>query len=336
MKAVVYEEYGGPSQVADIPVPELPPGHILVKMAYAAINMRDLNLRAGMFRNIPPPLGTTAKTVGNEGSGTIVASTDEQQTYPIGTQVYFREAYQLPAGGTWQEYVLAKPQDVLPIQPGKDLREAAALRTGYQSALVALEIGGFQAREGTDQLVLAPAVGSSVGNAAIQLARVYGAPEPITTAGSTAKAEKARASGYHNVIDLTQESIRDGVKRLTGGGFGAGVDIALDILGGPYMPDTIAALKPGKTIVIMGGSAGLQVSFIIFDLVAPRKKMLPLNLIFESPEVRWSALQRIDRLWHEGRVHPLVDRVFPVSEAVEAQRYFKEDRPFGKVLLSFE
>ena len=333
MKAVVYEEYGGPSQVVDIPVPKLPPGHILVKMAYASINGRDLNLRAGMFRNIPPPLGATSNIVGNEGSGTIVASTDEQQTYPIGTQVFFREGYHLPAGGTWQEYVLATPQDVLPIRPGKDLREAAALRTGYQSALVALEIGGFQAREGTDQLVLAPAVGSSVGNAAIQLARAYGAPEPITTAGSSAKAEKARASGYSNVIDLTQESLRDGARRLTNG---AGVDVALDILGGPYMPDTIAALKPGKTIVIMGGAAGLHVSFVIFDLVAPRKSMRPLNLIFESPDVRRAALERIDRLWNEDRVHPLIDRVFPVSEAIEAQRYFQEDRPFGKVLLSFE
>lgn len=208
----------------------------------------------------------------------------------------------------------------------------AGLRTGYQSALIALEIGEFAAKEGTDQLVLAPAVGSSVGNAAIQLARAYGAPEPITTAGSAAKAEKARALGYTRVIDLTQESLLEGVKRLTGG---AGVDVALDILGGVYMPDTIAALKPGKTIVIMGGAAGLQVSFLIFDLVGPRKSMRPLNLIFEAPEVRRGALERIVSLWEAGRIHPLIDRIFPASEAAEAQRYFKEDRPLGKVLLAF-
>jgi NADPH2:quinone reductase len=333
MKAVVFEEFGGPSQVVDVPVPDLPPGHILIKMAFAAINPRDLNLRAGMFRNIPPPLGSTSNIVGNEGSGTIVASTDEQETYPVGTQVFFREAYHLPNGGTWQEYVVATPQDVLPIRPGKDIREAAALRTGYQSAFVALEIGGFQTSDGTDQLVLAPAVGSAVGNAAIQLARAYGAPEPITTAGSTAKAEKARALGYSRVVDLTQESLIDGVRRLTNG---TGVDVALDILGGPYMPDTIAALKPGKTIVVMGGAAGLHVSFLIFDLVAPRKTMRPLNLIFESPDVRRNALERIVRLWEEDRIHPLIGQVFPVSEAAEAQRCFKEERPLGKVLLSFE
>lgn len=333
MKAVIFEDYGGPSQVVDIAIPELPPGHLLIKMAFAAINPRDLNLRAGLFRNIPPPLGATSKIVGNEGSGTVVASTDEQQTFPIGTRVFFREAYHLPNGGTWQEYVVAAPKDVLAVPPGKDMREAAALRTGYQSALVALETGGFQATEGTDQLVLAPAVGSSVGNAAIQLARAYGAPEPITTAGSTAKAEKARASGYSRVIDLSQESLRDGVKRLTNG---AGVDVALDILSGPYFADTLAALKPGKTLVVMGGAAGLQVSFMMVDLVGPRKSMRPLNLIFESPEVRRHALERIVPLWAQDRLHPLVDRVFPASEAEEAQRYFKEGRPFGKVLLSFE
>ncbi len=333
MKAVVFEEYGGPSQVVDMPVPDLPPGHILIKMAFAAINPRDLNLRAGMFRHVPPPLGTTSKIVGNEGAGTIVASTDEQHTYPIGTRVFFREAYHLPCGGTWQEYVVATPQDVLPIQPHKDMGEAAALRTGYQSAFMGLEIGGFQVADGADQLVLAPAVGSSVGNAAIQLARAYGAPEPITTAGSTAKAEKARALGYSRVIDLTQESLREGVARLTEG---AGVDVALDILGGPYMPDTIAALKPGKTLVVMGGAAGLHVSFMITDLVGPRKTIRPLNLLMSPLETRRNALTHIVQLWEADRIHPLIDRVFPASEAVEAQRYFKEERPLGKVLLSFE
>jgi NADPH:quinone reductase-like Zn-dependent oxidoreductase len=333
MKAVTFEDYGGPSQVVDVPVPELPPGHLLIKMAFAAINPRDLNLRAGMFRNIPPPLGASSKIVGNEGSGTVFASTDEQHTYPVGTHVFFREAYHLPNGGTWQEYVVAKPQDVLPVQAGKDMREAAALRTGYQSALMALEIVGFQASQGTDQLVLAPAVGSSVGNAAIQLARAYGAPEPITTAGSTAKAEKAHTLGYSKVIDLSQESLRDGVKRLTGG---AGVDVALDILIGPYLSDTIAALKPGKTIVIMGGSAGVQVSFLLTELVGPVKNMRPLNVIFSPPQVRQSALERIVGLWEHNHIHPLVDRMFPISEAAEAQRYSKEGRPLGKVLLSFE
>src|SRR5690242_6305578 len=100
MKAIVFEEYGGPSQVVDVDVSELPPGHLLIKMAYAAINPRDLNLRAGMFRNIPPPLGASSKIVGNEGSGTIVASNDAQQTYSLGTRVFFREAYHLPRGGT--------------------------------------------------------------------------------------------------------------------------------------------------------------------------------------------------------------------------------------------
>lgn len=134
MKAVVFEDYGGPSMLADVPDPDLLPGQILIQMAYAGINPRDLNLRAGMFQHIPPPLGATSKIVGNEGAGTIVAAAEETPTYPIGTPVFFREAYHLPKGGTWQEYAVATPRDVLPIQPQQDLREAAALRTGYQSA----------------------------------------------------------------------------------------------------------------------------------------------------------------------------------------------------------
>lgn len=99
MKAVVFEDYGGPSMLADVPDPDLLPGQILIQMAYAGINPRDLNLRAGMFQHIPPPLGATSKIVGNEGAGTIVASAEETPTYPIGTPVFFREAYHLPKGG---------------------------------------------------------------------------------------------------------------------------------------------------------------------------------------------------------------------------------------------
>ncbi len=333
MKAVVFEDYGSPSQIVEIPDPTPPPGHVLIKMSLAAINPRDINLRVGMFRNMPPPLGATSKILGNEGVGTIMASADEQQTYPVGTRVLFREAYHLPQGGTWQEYVVAKPQDVLPIPPHKDMREAAALRTAYQSAIIALGLGGFQANNGADQVVLAPCVGGGVGNAAIQLARAYGASEPVTTAGSTAKAEKARALGYSKVIDLTQESLRDGARRLTNG---AGVDVALDTLGGPYLAEALAALKPGKTLVVMGGPAGMQTTLVIPELVGPRKTIRSLNVLFESPEVRKQALEQIMRLWLEDRIHPLVYRSFHFTEAQEAQRYLKEDRPFGKVLLSFE
>ncbi|HET8841735.1 MAG TPA: zinc-binding alcohol dehydrogenase family protein [Ktedonobacteraceae bacterium] len=243
MKSIQFGEYGSPFQVVEVPTPTLEPGQLLVKMAVASVNPRDVSVRDGVFRHIPPPVGPSSKIVGLEGSGVVVASSEDAQTYPVGSFVFFRQAYHLPHGGTWQEYVVATPQDLLPIPPGKDMFEAAAIRIPYHTALLGLEKAGFQRAGDPNQVVFVPAVGSAVGNAAIQLVRAFGIQEPITTAGNSAKAEKARALGYSKVIDLSTEPLVDGVRRLTNG---VGVDVAIDMLGGAYTGQILSILKPGK------------------------------------------------------------------------------------------
>lgn len=333
MKTIQFEEYGSPFQVVDVPVPDLEPNQVLVKMTAASVNPRDPTVRNGMFRHIPPPVGPSSKIVGLEGSGIIAASSEEEPVYPVGTRVFFRQAYHLPKGGTWQEYVVATSQDLISVPEHKDMFEAAALRIPYQTALLALEKAGFQRDGGADQSVLAPAVGSGVGNAAIQLARAYGIQEPITTAGATAKAEKARALGYDKVIDLSCESIYDGVMRLTNG---AGVDVAIDILGGSYTGQILSAIKNGKTLVVCGVSAGAQATILIFELLTKGKHINSLNIALTPPTIRESALDAVLHLWYENRIHPLIDRIFPFTQAEEAQRYLMEDRPMGRVMLAFE
>jgi NADPH2:quinone reductase len=333
MKSIQFEDYGSPLRVVDCPVPRLQPGQLLIKMIAAAINQRDNNIHMGLFRHLPLPLVPSSHILGNEGAGCIVDSADEEQTYPLGTHVFFRDGYHLPCGGTWQEYVVATPSQVQPIPPHKDLLEAAALRTAYQSAYIALDLAGFPWNSAGDQIVFATSAGGGVGNAAIQLARAYGAQEPVTTAGSTAKAEKARSLGYSKVIDLTRESLQDGVMRLTNG---EGVDIALDTLGGPYTAQALESLKPGKTLVLVGFTAGAEATIKLSELIGKRKHIESVNILSSPQNVFESSFDCILRLWLEDRVHPLIDRIFPAAEAQEAQRYQMEDRPFGKVLLSFE
>ncbi|HEY7419847.1 MAG TPA: zinc-binding dehydrogenase, partial [Ktedonobacteraceae bacterium] len=258
---------------------------------------------------------------------------DDQQTYPIGTSVFFRHAYHLPHGGTWQEYVVATPQDLIPLPPDKDVFEAAAIRVPYQTALLGLEKGGFRPDGEAEQVVLAPAVGGAVGNAAIQLVRAYGVQEPVTTAGSTIKAERAQALGYSKVVDLSRESVHDGVMRFTNG---TGVDIALDMLGGAYTEQFLSVLKPGKALVVCGFSAGPQATISIPQLMGMGKQIYSFNVIMMPPALQESALDRVFHLWNENRIRPLIDRVFPFTEAEQAQRYLKESRPLGRVLLTFE
>ena len=227
MRAIQFSEYGSYDtlQRVELPQPIPEPGQIVVKMTAAAINPLDNLMRQGRvnFGQRPPLI------LGNEGAGVIAT---EGSDLPVGTRVMLRRAYHLPRGGTWQEYVLAPRQAVEPLPDGTSDLEAAAMRTAYDTAYMALTYrGGFQ----PGQVVFAPAVGSSVANAVIQLGRILGAERVITTASSSAKARYARGLGYEDVIDLSQESIRDGIAHLTKN---AGVDLVIDGMDGRCLTDS--------------------------------------------------------------------------------------------------
>jgi NADPH:quinone reductase len=207
--------------------------------------------------------------------------------------------------------------------------EAAALRTAYDTAYMGLIYHG---RLQPGQVVFAPGVGSSVGNAVIQLGKILGAAHVITTAGSNAKAERARELGYENVIDLTQESIRDGIARLTEKN---GVDLVIDCLGGDITAQSLEVLKPGCTLVLMGTSAGRQSHVNLLAIISKSLKIVGHMTAFVPQEVMDEAFHAYFKLWTEGQIQPLIDRTFPFEQVVEAQRYQVESRPFGKVLLTF-
>jgi NADPH2:quinone reductase len=324
MKAVQISSYGDYDQLqlVDLPQPVPEAGQVLVRMTVAAINPLDHHTRLGIIpwaRKLPIILGS-------EGVGVIASEGSDLQ---MGTVVMFQHAYFLPRGGTWQEYVLAPRSSVVPLPDGVNYMEAAALRTAYDTAYTGLIYHGHLQ---PGQVVFAPGVGSSVGNAVIQLGKILGAAHVITTAGSNAKAERARELGYENVIDLTQESIRDGIARLTEKN---GVDLAIDCLGGDITAQSLEVLKPGGTLVLMGTSAGRQSHVNLLAIISKSLKIVGHMTAFGPPEVMDEAFHAYFKLWTEGQIQPLIDRTFPFEQEVEAQRYQVESRPFGKVLLTF-
>ncbi len=324
MRAVVVSAFGGFEQLrlVDMPQPEPGAGQVLVKMIAAAINPLDNLIRLGAVTlGKQPPF-----ILGNEGAGIITSSGSDLS---IGTRVMFREAYNLPNGGTWQEYVLAPREAVVPLPDGVSMLEAAALRTGFMTAYLALV---YRAKLRPGQIVFAPAVGSSVGNAVIQLGRALGAAQVITTAGSHAKAERARELGYTDVIDLSKETITAGIARLTGN---AGVDVMVDGLGGDFTRQGMAALKRGGVLMLVGSTADQEAHFDIAHFMLKDVRILGMQAAFAPRDVAVEGFRTIFTLWQEGHIHPVVDRTFPVEQVIEAQRYQVAARPFGKVLLTF-
>ncbi|WP_206301555.1 zinc-binding dehydrogenase [Streptomyces sp. V2] len=217
------------------------------------------------------------------------------------------------------------PAHLLPLPDAVDDTAAAALSAGggYLTAYLALtELAGFRPG-GT---VLAPGSGGSVGQGGVEIARYLGAALAVTTATSTAKAELGRAAGYE-VADLTRESLRDGVARLTGG---RGVDVVLD---GEVTGQALGVLARGGTLVGIGCSAGTHAGVDITDLIWKAAHIHGFSFsLFSLAQVDSANAVLLDLVAREA-ITPLVDSVFPLEQAARAQRRLIEGGPFGRVLL---
>jgi NADPH2:quinone reductase len=174
-------------------------------------------------------------------------------------------------------------------------------------------------------------VGGSVANAAIQLARVQGAGRIITSAGRRDKAEQARGLGYTDVIDLSEESLSEGVMRLTEG---KGVEVALDSIGGSITGECLGSLATGGRVVSMGYPAGTAATIDVMALIWKAASIHGFNMYFQSPEAFGEAWGVILKLVNERKVKPVIDRTYRLAEAAEATRHLIEDRPMGKVVLT--
>jgi NADPH2:quinone reductase len=247
---------------------------------------------------------------------------------PIGTRVMLVGPFGFGRPGTWQEYVIASPSEAIPVPESLSDVEASAVPVAYQAAQLAL-VNGCALVPGMDLLI--PGVGGSVANAAIQLARAQGAGRVITSAGHTDKAEHAAELGFADVIDLSRESLSEGVRRLTGG---KGVDVALDTIGAPITGEALASVGRNGLVVVMGYAGGTTPTIDVMHLIWKPARIAGFNGMFQPPEAYAEAWSVILRLLSEGLVKPLIDRTYPLEQAAEASRRLAEDRPFGKVVLT--
>jgi hypothetical protein len=171
--------------------------------------------------------------LGNEGAGVIEDA--GEYGLAVGSRVMFTGPYGVGENGAWQEWLLGRPEDLALVADAIDDIVAASLPVAYLTAQVTLTLAGFK----PGMTVLAPGIGGSVGNATYQLARAQGAGKVISTAGSAAKAARARELGFEDVIDLTVEGLADGVRRITAG---SGVDIVIESIGGTVTSEALSSL----------------------------------------------------------------------------------------------
>jgi NADPH2:quinone reductase len=330
MKAIQFTAYGSYDelQLVDLDTPELLDDQLLVQITVAAVNPVDNTIRKGLVPGAKKP----PMILGNEAAGVVIKGNNE---FKAGTRAIISSFTPdglirgIMSDGTWQEYLALYPQELIKIPDNVTDEEAAAFPVAFFSAQASLNKGDFN----ISKTVLSLAVGGAVGNAAAQLSLAYGSPLVITTAGSSEKAATARAAGFEHVIDLTRESISEGVLRITQG---KGVDLVIDSIGGDLTGEAIHSLARNGILVAIGYSAGTRFTANITDFVWKGLQMRGQSLSgwFTADEQKqvWNQLLP---LLADGKIKPTIAKVFDVAQVAEAQRFLIEDRPFGKVLLKF-
>lgn len=264
---------------------------------------------------------------GNQGAGVV----EDPGTSGLrrGERVMFGAfVYGFMRPGSWAEYVAVQAEHLGRIPDSVPDGAAAQAAVAYPTAYFALKEAGMAA----GKTVLTTGIGGSVGNAAYQLARALGAKRVLSTAGSSAKARAAAEAGFDNVIDMSQESLLEGVLARNDG---EGVDIVIDSIGGAVLPEAIKCMRRyGKTIVL-GFAGGRQSTLTLADLILHRGSVQGYGAYTSTPEEWQEAWQLFGRLADAGQIKVLFDRSFPFDQAPQALHYMATQRPFGGVALHF-
>src|ERR1700737_3873514 len=318
IEAETFSGYGGLRQI-EVTKPQPAKDRVLVRVTAAGVTPLDHTILSGGHPRAKAPL-----MLGNEGAGVIEDAGDSGLL--AGSRVMFTGPYGVRENGAWQEWLLGGPEDLAVRPDAIEDVVAASLPVAYLTAQITLTLAGFK----PGMAVLAPGIGGSVGNATYQLARAQGAGKVISTAGSAAKAAKARELGFDDVIDLTTEGLADGVRRITAG---EGVDIVIESIGGAVTSEALSSLGLGGALITLGYSAGRKTTIDVTDLIWKRARMAGFSLFAQSPTAVATAWRDIIPLIVSGSVKPIVERVYPLGEAGGSPRPLIEDRPCWQIQL---
>lgn len=319
MTAIAVEGGRGPAEnlkAATIERPVAGPGQILIKVEAAGVNRPDLVQRLGAY---PPPPGAP-DTLGLEVAGEVVT--------PAGRWQAGDKVCALLGGGGYAEYAVCDARHALPLPQGLGVLEAAALpETVFTVFANVFEHGSLKAGE----TLMVHGATSGIGTTAIQMAKAAGA-QVIATSRGAEKAAEAKRLGADISIDVTSEDFAQVAKDA------GGVDVILDMVGGDYFTKGLDVLKTGGRIVFIAALGGGEVSLPVFKLMQKRALVTGSTLRPRDADEKARLAAEVEKVvWPwiaTGKLRPLVDRTFPLTEAAAAHAFLEGGAHVGKVMLT--
>jgi NADPH:quinone reductase-like Zn-dependent oxidoreductase len=340
MKAVRFHRHGGAEvlQYEDAPDPVPSADDALVRVRACALNHLDLWARNGL-PNVEIPLPHIS---GSDVSGVVEWVPKEEKEFHRGDEVVMNPGvacgrcekcllglddqcryYTIIGYGTdggYAELVKIPRANLVRKPEGMSFEEAASYPLVF---LTAYHMLVTKARVRAGEKVLVLAAGSGVGSAALQVAKAFGA-EVIATAGGSDKLAKAKSLGADHVVDHYQQNVLEEVRRITGK---EGVDVVVEHVGKATWEGSVKALAKGGRLVLCGATTGAEVTT---DLRYVYNRELTIYGSFMSSR---GELLSVTKLFKSHRLKPIVDSVFPLQRAAEAQKRMEGSEHFGKIVL---
>ncbi len=321
MKAIVTKRYGPPEklhlQEVDKPTPK--DNEVLIKVHASSMNAADFEIQRGsLITRMQGPLRPKHKIPGSDVAGQIEAVGRNTSEFQPGDEVVGDLFY---AGfGAFAEYVCA-PEHVLTPKPTAMTFEEAA--TYPQSAVIALQCLRGKRKIQPRHKVLINGAGGGMGTFAVQIAKTYGAE--VTGVDSAKKLDMISSIGADHVVDYAQENYTKN---------GQLYDFILDTVANRSFYDYERALSAEGIFVMVGGSRKALLQAV---LLGPRRskadgKHLGINLW--SKPYNKEDMEFLAELFEAGKVVPVIDRCYPLSEVPEALRYLEEGQVLGKLVVS--
>jgi NADPH2:quinone reductase len=324
MKYIEAEGVGGPQvlKLATGPVLAPKPGEVLIRVMAAGVNHADISQREGNYK---PPPGASG-IFGLEVAGEVVAVAPDVKQLKPGDRVCA-----LVNSGAYAEYCAAPAPQCLPWPKGYDAIRAAAVPETYYTVWANLFAKGrFQ--PGATYLIHGGT--SGIGVTALQLVKEFGG-KPFATAGSKEKCEACQKFGAAAAINYKEQDFVEAIKKLTDG---RGVDVILDIVGGPYVQRNLSALAMrGKLVMIafLEGSKAGEFNFgpvVVKHLTITGSTLRPRS-VAEKGELTAELQKNVWPLLDAGRCGPVIDTVFPLARAADAHALMESSKHIGKIML---
>lgn len=307
-------------RLVDYPDPVPGPGEVLVRVAAAGLNRADLLQMRGLY---PPPAGESP-VPGLECSGVIEALGEGAQGWLPGQRVMA-----LLAGGGQAEKASVPMGQLLPLPENLSFAEGGGVPEVGLTAWTNLVAEGALA---AGETVLITGAASGVGTFAVQLARELGA-RVLVAGRSLARLEALRELGAHACLELGE----DLPSRLRAANGGRGADLVLDLVGGPWLASHLGALENRGRLVLVGLMAGARAELDL-GAVLSRRLRITGSVLRPRSRAEKSALVgafgefALPRL-ADGRLQPVIDRVFPFEQVAQAYAALESGGALGKVVL---